>query len=79
MYILNIMNTVNISNQAEFLTKRQTLILQMRAEGYLNKEIAYNLQISESTVKEHISNVLRKLNKKNVTQAVVYLVRQKII
>lgn len=73
------MNTVNITNQADFLTKRQTLILQMRADGYLNKEIAYKLLISESTVKEHISNALKKLNKKNVTQAVVYLVRQNVI
>ena len=41
----------------------------MIASGLLNKQIAYELDISESTVKQHASAVLRKLNVYNRTQA----------
>lgn len=51
------------------LTPHQFKVLQMMADGLLNKQIAYELDISESTVKQHASAVLRKLNVINRTQA----------
>jgi DNA-binding NarL/FixJ family response regulator len=53
----------------ETLTPHQLKVLSMIASGLLNKQIAYELDISESTVKQHASAVLRKLNVYNRTQA----------
>ncbi|WP_371195868.1 response regulator [Glaciecola sp. SC05] len=53
----------------ETLTPHQLKVLNMIANGLLNKQIAYELDISESTVKQHASAVLRKLNVNNRTQA----------
>lgn len=61
--------------QAEFaerlaqLTPHQFTVLKMMADGLLNKQIAWELSISESTVKQHASAVLRKLNVINRTRA----------
>ncbi len=51
------------------LTPHQFKVLRMMADGLLNKQIAYELNISESTVKQHASAVLRKLDVINRTQA----------
>ena len=51
------------------LTPHQFKVLRMMADGLLNKQIAYELEISESTVKQHASAVLRKLEVINRTQA----------
>lgn len=51
------------------LTPHQFKVLKMLADGLLNKQIAYELDISESTVKQHVSAVLRKLNVINRTKA----------
>ena len=51
------------------LTPHQFKVLKMMADGLLNKQIAYELSISESTVKQHASAVLRKLNVVNRTKA----------
>ena len=51
------------------LTPHQYRVLKMLADGLLNKQIAYELVISESTVKQHVSAILRKLNVINRTQA----------
>jgi DNA-binding NarL/FixJ family response regulator len=53
----------------ETLTPHQLKVLNMIANGLLNKQIAYELDISESTVKQHASAVLRKLGVNNRTQA----------
>ncbi len=53
----------------ETWTPHQLKVLSMIASGLLNKQIAYELDISESTVKQHASAVLRKLNVYNRTQA----------
>jgi DNA-binding NarL/FixJ family response regulator len=47
----------------------------MLAEGLLNKQIAYELNVSEATVKAHVSAVLQKLNVDSRTQAVILLSR----
>ena len=61
------------------LSPRQLEVLQLRADGYLNKQIADHLGIQEDTVKEHISAALRKLNVKSSAQAVVMLIRLDIL
>nr|WP_136249738.1 response regulator transcription factor [Ningiella ruwaisensis] len=53
----------------ETLTPHQLKVLNMIAGGLLNKQIAYELNISESTVKQHASAVLKKLGVNNRTQA----------
>jgi DNA-binding NarL/FixJ family response regulator len=56
-------------SQLEQLTPHQLKVLGLIAEGLLNKQIAYELNISESTVKQHASAVLKKLGVYNRTQA----------
>ena len=55
------------------LTPQQHKILMMFADGLLNKQIAYELNVSESTVKSHASTVFLKLGVRNRTQAVIAL------
>jgi DNA-binding NarL/FixJ family response regulator len=43
----------------------------MLSEGLLNKQIAYNLSVSEATVKAHVSAILKKLDVESRTQAVI--------
>jgi DNA-binding NarL/FixJ family response regulator len=53
------------------LTPQQLRVLGMLAEGLLNKQIGYELGVSEATVKAHMTAILRKLGASNRTQAVV--------
>ena len=55
------------------LTPQQTRVLGMLAEGLLNKQIAYELGVSEATIKAHVSAVLQKLGVDSRTQAVIRL------
>ncbi|KXF79496.1 LuxR family transcriptional regulator [Paramesorhizobium deserti] len=55
------------------LTPQQTRVLSMLAEGLLNKQIAYELSVSEATIKAHVSAVLQKLGVDSRTQAVIRL------
>ncbi|WP_027855154.1 response regulator [Marinobacterium litorale] len=53
------------------LTRRQLLVLERMAQGESNKQIAYNLNIAETTVKAHVSAILRKLGVHNRVQAIL--------
>lgn len=53
----------------ELLTPQQFVVLKMMADGLLNKQIAYELGIKETTIKQHGSAILRKLGFNNRTQA----------
>ena len=53
------------------LTRRETEILNHIARGYMNKQIAAKLGISEQTIKNHMTSILRKLDVNDRTQAVV--------
>lgn len=53
------------------LTPQQLRVLQMLREGLLNKQIAYELNVGETTIKAHVSEILRKLNVFSRTQAVI--------
>jgi len=59
------------------LTPQQGRVLSMMADGMLNKQIAHELNVSEATVKAHVSAVLYKLGVESRTQAVIRLARFK--
>lgn len=61
------------------LTKREVEILTQVACGMFNKEIAVNLNISERTVKNHISNIFKKIDASDRTQAAVFTIRNNIV
>lgn len=63
-------NTEMVSRLAT-LTPQQVRVLMMLGEGLLNKQIAYELTVSEATVKAHVSAILQKLNVDSRTQAVI--------
>jgi len=58
------------------LSPREVEILDNIAQGMTNKQVAYALSISEQTVKNHMSSILRKLSVNDRTQAVVYAMKQ---
>jgi len=61
------------------LTPREIEILNYIAQGYLNKQIAIELGISEQTIKNHVTSILRKLNANARTDAVVLAIKQGLI
>ena len=61
------------------LTKREVEVLKSISAGLLNKEIAINLGISERTVKNHISNIFKKIDVADKTQAAVFAIKNNIV
>ncbi len=61
------------------LTKRELEVLVQVANGMFNKEIANTLNISERTVKNHLSNIFRKIEVSDRTQAAVFAIKNDII
>ena len=53
------------------LTPQQVRVLMMLSEGLLNKQIAFELGVSEATIKAHVSAILQKLGVESRTQAVI--------
>jgi DNA-binding NarL/FixJ family response regulator len=68
---VNGISDTEIAQKLATLTAQQLRVLQLLGTGKLNKEIAYELDIAETTVKVHVSAVLQKLNVYSRTQAVV--------
>lgn len=62
-----------IIRRLQSLTPQQTRVLGMVANGLLNKQIAYELGVSEATIKAHVSAILQKLGVDSRTQAVILL------
>jgi DNA-binding NarL/FixJ family response regulator len=60
------------------LTPHQFRVLMMLCEGLLNKQIAYQLGVSEATIKAHVTAILRKMHVHNRTQAVLAVERLRI-
>ena len=61
------------------LTAREVEILKLMATGQANKQIAFNLKISEKTVRNHISHIYEKLQIYDRAQAVLYAVRKALV
>lgn len=61
------------------LTKRELEVLKQVSLGMFNKEIALSLNISERTVKNHVSNIFKKIDVSDRTQAAVFAIRNKIV
>jgi len=59
----------DFAQRLEQLTPQQFRVLKMIADGLLNKQIAYEMQVQETTIKQHVSAILRKLNVNNRTLA----------
>ena len=71
-----ITNNAAFSDLAEkiaTLTPQQYKVLGMLSDGLLNKQIAYELNVSEATIKAHMTAIFRKLDVKSRTQAVILL------
>ena len=67
------------SVKIESLTKRELEVLKNLSYGMYNKEIAEKLDISERTVKNHISNIFKKIEVTDRTQAAVFAIRNNLI
>ncbi|NLK52186.1 MAG: response regulator transcription factor [Syntrophomonadaceae bacterium] len=61
------------------LTQREKEVLELIARGQANREIAQRLYISEKTVKNHITSILRKLHVNDRTQAAIYAIKSKMV
>ena len=85
IYISSVLSPMLLSGflenerQSRELSGREREILKLLAEGYSNREIADFLSISVKTVETHRANIMRKHNFKNVTELVLYAVRNHII
>ena len=66
-------------DKIDLLTSREFEVLVQVANGMSNKEIATNLNISERTVKNHISNIFKKIDVSDRTQAAVFAIKNNII
>lgn len=64
---------LDMAERLRELTPQQYRVLLMLAEGQLNKQIAYDLNVSEATIKAHMTAIFRKLGVQNRTQAVLAL------
>jgi DNA-binding NarL/FixJ family response regulator len=62
-----------LADKIATLTPQQHKVLDMLSDGLLNKQIAYELNVSEATIKAHMTAIFRKLGVKNRTQAVILL------
>ena len=60
------------------LTKREYEVIRLISKGYNNKEIATELYISEKTVKNHVSNIFKKIKVTDRTQAALYAIKHNI-
>lgn len=61
----------SLAERVNSLTPQQLRVLSMLREGLLNKQIAYELHVGNSTIKKHVSEILRKLQVNSRTQAVI--------
>ncbi len=70
---------VRTPEMRESLTERETETLRLIARGYSNKEIANALEVSEVTIKTHVSSVLSKLNLQSRTQVALFALKEGLV
>lgn len=68
-----------VRSKEKLLSAREIEVLCALAEGLYNKEIASKLQISEKTVKNHVSNIFKKIGVSDRTQAAVYAIKHRFV
>ncbi len=76
---LNLMSGASQKARYDGMTRREIEILRLLGQGMTNKQIAYRLQISDKTVRNHISNFYSKLGVVDRSQAVLYAVRKGLV
>ncbi|WP_221796963.1 response regulator [Oceanobacter mangrovi] len=64
-------SAIDLAERLASLTPQQFRVLTMMSEGMLNKQIAYDLDVSEATIKAHVTAIFRKLGVRTRTQAVI--------
>jgi DNA-binding NarL/FixJ family response regulator len=70
---------IGVAQKVAELTPKQFQVLKLLQDGLLNKQIGYNLNITEATVKAHISAIFRKLDVNTRTQAVLFLKQLELV
>lgn len=68
----------DFATRLEQLTPQQFRVLKMIADGLLNKQIAFEMNVQETTIKQHVSAILRKLNVNNRTLAGILFEKLKL-
>lgn len=76
---MGLINREETNQSLDGLTKREVEVLKLITEGLFNKEIAYTLNISERTVKNHVSNIFKKINASDRTQAAVFAIKHGLV
>lgn len=74
-----LLDAVRSENPVERLTRRETEVLRLIAIGRKNQEIANDLTISDQTVKNHITNIFRKLNAETRVEAILYAISSHLV
>lgn len=82
--LIPLLNNYLINRDTDFdkidsLTKRELEVLKEIAKGGFNKDIAIKLNISERTIKNHISNIFKKIDVSDRTQAAVFAIKNNLI
>ncbi len=78
-YYFSDTNKIYDIEDSDILTNREIEVLILMSQGLYNKEIAYKLGISEKTVKNHASNIFRKINVSDRTQAAIYAIKNNYV
>jgi DNA-binding NarL/FixJ family response regulator len=68
-----------VHDAAKTMSTREREILQLLAEGYNNKDVSEKLNLSIKTVETHRANIMRKMGFKNITELVLYAVRNHMV
>ena len=74
-----LMQAVSTPESPEALTKRETEVLRLLAQGQSNKQIAHLLHNTERTIKSHVSRILSKLGVQSRTQATLFAIRTGLV
>ena len=74
-----LLKEVRTPDMRESLTERETETLRLVARGLSNKDIAKEMEVSEVTVKTHVSSVLSKLNLSSRTQAALFAIKEGLV
>lgn len=69
----------NVDNLAELLSEREIQVLCLVAKGCLNRDIGIQLNISEKTVKNHVSKIFKKIKVTDRTQAAVFAIKNNLV